>query len=135
MSCHSSFQSKEKTLASNLDISTISMSKHKEESSGRRSWCLRDPLRIQSYLHRLELIWEHPYQRYVTLFFISMVSMVFLLFINTCSSIVIDLESLRLISMHPTQFGAQKWSNPGFPTTSIKALGQVLASQSCSKVC
>ena len=37
---------------------------------------------------------EHPNQRYVHLFSISMFSMVSVLFLNTCLSVVIDLESL-----------------------------------------
>ena len=42
MSYHSPLQSRERTLASTLEISTISVRKHKEESSGERSWCLQD---------------------------------------------------------------------------------------------
>ena len=48
------FQSRERTLASILEISTISVPRHKEESLNRRSWCLRDSLRLWSYLYQLE---------------------------------------------------------------------------------
>ena len=68
-------QSRERTLASILEISTILVLRHKKESSGRSSWCLRDPSWLWSYLHWLELIQEHPDQRYVSLFFKSMFSM------------------------------------------------------------
>ena len=40
MSFHSLFQSKVKTLASTLEISTILVLRHKEQSSGGRSWVL-----------------------------------------------------------------------------------------------
>ena len=71
------------------------MHKHKKESLGRKSWCLRDPLQLWSYVHRLELIWEHPDQRYVTLFSIYMIYVVSILFFNTYLSIAIDLKGLR----------------------------------------
>ena len=87
-----------RAIASILEISTISMLKHKEESPNGRSWCLQDPLQLRSYLHRLKLIWEHLDRRYVDLFpiyiYIYMFSMISLLFCNTCLSVAIDLESL-----------------------------------------
>ena len=55
---------------------------------------LRDLLQLWSYLHRLESIREHSDQRYVALFSRSMFSLVFLLFLNTCLFVAIDLESL-----------------------------------------
>ena len=76
-SFHSLHQSRERTL-----VSTILVPRHKEESLGRRSWCLWDPLWLWCYLHRLELIREHPNQRYMTLFSRSMFSMVSILFLN-----------------------------------------------------
>ena len=98
---HSPLYSRERTLDSILDISTISVPKHKEESLGGKSWCLRDPLWLWSYLHLLELIHEHSDQRYVALFSRSMFSMVSLLFLNVCLSIAIDLESPKDSCMHP----------------------------------
>ena len=83
-----------RAIASILEISTISMLKHKEESPNGRSWCLQDPLQLRSYLHRLKLIREHLDRRYVDLFPIYMFSMISLLFCNACLSVAIDLESL-----------------------------------------
>ena len=94
MSCHSPLQSRERTLTSTLEISTILVLRHKEKSSGGRSWYLRDLLRLWGYLHRLESIQEHFDQMYVALFSRSMFSMVFLLFFNTCLFVAVDLESL-----------------------------------------
>ena len=114
-SYHSSLQFRERTLVSTLEISTILVLRHKEESSGGRSWCERDPLWLWSYLHRLELIREHLDQRYVSLFSRSMFSMVSILFLNIFLSTVIDLESLRYICMHPTWSRAWEWSNLRVP--------------------
>ena len=55
---------------------------------------LRDLLQLWNYLHRLESIREHSDQRHVALFSRSMFFMVFLLFLNTCLSVAIDLKSL-----------------------------------------
>ena len=118
MSYHSPLQSRERTLASTLEISTISVRKHKEESLGERSWCLQDPLWLWSYLHRLELIQEHSDKMYVVLFSRSMFSMESILFFNICLSAAIDLESLGYICMHHTLSRAWKRSNPGFLTIS-----------------
>ena len=122
MSFHSPLQSRERTLASTLEISTIFVLRHKEESSSGRSWCLRDLLRLWSYLRQLESIQEHPYQRFVDFFSRSMFSMVFLLFFNTCLSVAIDLESLGYICMHLTRSMAWEQSNLRFLTTDISAL-------------
>ena len=119
MSCYSSLQSKERILAFILEISTISVPRHNEKSSGRRSWCFRDPLRLQSCLHRLESIRKPLDQRYVTLFSRSIFSMVSLLFFNTYLSATIDLESLKDSCMHRTRFKAWEQSNPRFPTKTL----------------
>ena len=64
----------------------------------------------------LESIWKHLDQRYMALFSRSTVSMVFLLFLNTYLSTVIDLESLWYICMHFMRSKAWELSNPRFPT-------------------
>ena len=92
-SFHSPIQFKERTLASILEISTISVPRHKEQSLGGRSWCLQDPLRLWIYLLQLELIQEHLDQRYVVLFSRSMFSMLSFFF-NAYLSTMIDLKSL-----------------------------------------
>ena len=116
MSFHSPLRSRERTLTSTLKISTISVLRHKVESSNRRSWCLWDLLWLWSYLHRLESIWEHSDQRYVTLFSKSMFFMVFLLFFNTCLSVAIDLES-PMIDLHaPYTIQGMETEQSGFPT-------------------
>ena len=72
------------------------MHKHKEDSSKGGSWCLRDPLRLWSYLHQLELIREYLDQRYIALFSISIFSTVSLLFFSNFLSVAIDLESPKV---------------------------------------
>ena len=91
-SYHSSIQFRERILTSTLEISTISVPRHKE--SDGKLWSLRNPLRLLSFLHQLELIQEHLDQRHVALFSRSMFFMVSILFFNTYLAIVIDLESL-----------------------------------------
>ena len=56
---------------------------------------LQDLLRLWSNLHQLKSIQEHSNQKYVVLFSKPMFSMVFLLFLNSCLSVAIDLESVE----------------------------------------
>ena len=51
------------------------------------------------------------------LYSLDLFSMVSLLFLNTCLSIMIDLEYPKDSCMHPTRFRAWEWSNPRFPTS------------------
>ena len=119
MSFHSPLRSRERTLTSTLKISTISVLRHKVESSNRRSWCLWDLLWLWSYLHRLESIWEHSDQRYVTLFSKSMFFMVFLLFFNTCLSVAIDLESPRIDLHAPYTIQGMETEQSGVPNNDV----------------
>ena len=56
---------------------------------------LQDLLRLWSNLDQLKSIQEHSNQKYVVLFSKPMFSMVFLLFLNSCLSVAIDLESVE----------------------------------------
>ena len=81
-----SLQFQERTLASTLDISVISVPRHKEESLGGRSWCLWDPLQLWSYLHWLN--WSGNIQiksmRHYYLNLSSMISILFFEYMFIC---------------------------------------------------
>ena len=56
-------------------------------------------------------IWEHPNHKFE--FLISRFNIYFG-FLKPLFSIALDLESLRIDSMHPMRFKAKEWSNSGF---------------------
>ena len=121
----------ERTITFTLEISTILMPKHKKNPLSGRSWCLRDLLRLWSYLHWLESIWKHLDQRYVALFSRFMI---YVVSISIFGYLVFHYDRFRELKIdfhapHEIQGMRTKWSrvpNKDVVLESVTILSHVL---------
>ena len=119
---------REKSKPSSFPLSTLQSVKIMVQVIGWKILHVRD---LQTSSSPLGIYIRTSKSRYEYCIFRSIVIKVFFPFYFT----TVDLEIPQDKCMHPTRSKNMEWRNLQFPTTSIKALGQVIACQIYSKVC